>query len=73
MTEARIVEYRITQQLLQQRAGAAARTPMYRIAERFICSAALAGVMLLFGSLLPELLAVLLAATAVLALGTRSG
>lgn len=69
MTHARAVEYRITRNLLQQRSGAGRRLPPAGVVERLICSIALAAAMLLFGSFVPELLGVLVAASLVLALG----
>lgn len=72
MTYARAIEYRITRNLLESSGGTPIEESATGLAEKLICSVALAGVMLLFGSLLPELLAVLVAGSAVLALGGKS-
>lgn len=71
MGTARALEYHIVQQLLRRRASREVAPPS-PVAERLIAIlAATAGVFLL-GSLLQELLWVLLAAGTVLTLGTRS-
>jgi hypothetical protein len=66
MTSARAIEYRITRDLIER------RTLLERdlsIVKRLIYAAALAGCMLLFGSMMPELLGALLGAGALVALG----
>ena len=70
MTAARMMEYRITQQILQRRQGPVSRLPARAIAERIITTAAVTVALVLTGSYLQELLWVLLAGGAVLTLGT---
>lgn len=66
MTSARIIEYRITRDLIERQI-VLERDPS--VVKRLICAAALAGGMLLFGSMMPELLGALLGAGALVALG----
>ena len=71
MSTARMIEYRITRDLLRRRsrgAPAAAR----RLAVRVISAAALGAALLLIGSYLQELLWALMAGGVVLTLGTRT-
>lgn len=68
MTSARAIEYRITQDLMQ-RHGIQGQTAGGVLVRRLICAVSLAGGMLLFGSVVPELLGALLAAGALAALG----
>lgn len=71
MTTARLIESRITRDLLRRREArqtTAGRLP----AERLITAAAVAAGLLLLGSYLQELMWVLIAAAAVLTLGTRT-
>lgn len=68
MTSARAIEYRITRDLMERRTGSVLERDL-PVARRLICAAALAGGMLLFGSMMPELLGALLAAGALAALG----
>ena len=68
MTSARLIEYRITRDLMDRRTGPALEREL-AVVRRLICAAALAGGMLLFGSMMPELLGALLAAGALAALG----
>lgn len=71
MTTARIIEHRITRDLLRRRE----REPSPRaasLAERLITAVAVTAGMLLLGSYLQELLWVLLAGAAILTLGTRT-
>ncbi|MEM1154854.1 MAG: hypothetical protein AAGI44_11995 [Pseudomonadota bacterium] len=70
MTTARIVEHRITQNLLQ-RHNRGVHSGNSRWVERVINVVAVCVGMLLLGSYAPELLAALMAAAAVLTLGTR--
>lgn len=67
MTSARAIEYRITQDLMQ-RHGVQAPAMAGTLARRLIGATAIAGAMLFFGSVVPELLAVLLAAGVITAL-----
>ncbi len=71
MTTARFIEQRITRDLLRRREQGIApgRNPWL---ERLITAAAVTVGMLVLGSYLQELLWVLLAAAAVLTLGTRT-
>jgi hypothetical protein len=71
MTTGRAIEYRITRNLLRRREGLPEPTDS-RLAGRVITSVAVAAGLLLLGSYLQELLWVLLAAGAVLTLGTRT-
>ena len=68
MTSARAIEYRITRDLMERRIGTAQERDL-PVARRLVCAAELAGGMLLFGSMMPELLGALLAAGALAALG----
>lgn len=68
MTSARAIEYRITRDLLDRHAGGVPE-PELPLARQLICATALAGAMLVFGSMMPELLGALLAAGALAALG----
>lgn len=68
MTSARAIEYRITRQLADRHTEQALEAGL-PVAGRLICAVALAGGMLLFGSVMPELLGALLAAGALAALG----
>ena len=67
MTTARMIEYRITQQLLQRREIESRRTPAGWFIKKF---ALLAGLLLLSVSL-PELLLLTFIASLVLTLGIR--
>jgi len=71
MSTVRMIEHRITRDLLRrrERAGAAGSG---QLAERLITVAAVTAGMLLLGSYLQELLWALLAGAAVLTLGTRA-
>jgi hypothetical protein len=70
MTTARLIEHRITRDLLHRReTGLAARDS--KLAERLITAAAVTAGMLLLGSYAQELLWALLAGAGVLTLGTR--
>lgn len=69
MSNARMIESRITRDLLRRRRESAPAAG--RFAERLITTAAVAAGMLLLGSYLQELLWVALAGAAVLTLGTR--
>ncbi len=71
MTSAKAIEYRITRGMLE-RHSAPIRDDRQPLARHLICATALAGGMLLFGSLVPELLWALLGAGALVALGGRS-
>lgn len=71
MTTARLIEYRITRDLIRKRELAPAARATARV-ERVITVAAVTAGMLLLGSYLQELLWVALAAAGVLALGTGS-
>lgn len=68
MTSARAIEYRITRDLMERHTGPGLEADL-PVARRLICAAALAGAMLLFGSMMPELLGVLLASGVLVALG----
>jgi hypothetical protein len=70
MTSARAIEYRITQQLIEQRKGSSG-PESGPVAERVICVLAASAALLLLGSLSAELLWVAVGSGAVLALGTR--
>jgi hypothetical protein len=67
MTSARAIEFRITRDLMTRR-SASAQAVESPVVRRLICVAALAGGMLLFGSMVPELLGALLAAGVLAAL-----
>ena len=70
MTAARVIEYRITRNLQQQeRPGALEMPPEY--AERLIAIAAVTGGLLVFGSMVPELVIAALAGSLVWALAGR--
>ena len=70
MTSARAIEYRITRDLLQA-APACSDGPDLGIAERVISIAAVATGLLMFGSLLPELVVASLAGSVIWGLGQR--
>ena len=73
MTAARPIERRITRDLLQRReTGVSASEAAGGLAERLITTAAVTAGMLALGSFAPELLWAMLAAAAVLTLGTRT-
>jgi hypothetical protein len=72
MTNARAIEYRITQQLLRQREGGETAS-RHRFTERLITAAAVTAVLLLLGSCAQELMWAILGAAGVLTLGTRCG
>ena len=73
MTHARFIEYRITRDLLQRREGAPAVSASPHLpVEQLITATAVTAGMLLLGSYAQELLWALLAAAAVLTLGTRT-
>jgi len=72
MTTSRALEYRITRHLLRRREMERRRYPLSGLAERIITAAAVVVGALLLGSLLQELLWVLLGAGTVLTLGTRA-
>lgn len=67
MISARAIEYRITRELMERRSGPAPEREL-PLVRRLIAVVALAGGMLLFGSMMPELLGALLAAGALAAL-----
>jgi hypothetical protein len=71
MTTSRALEYQITRHLLRRRELARRGHPAPGLAERVITAGAVVVGALLLGSLLQELLWVLLAAGTVLTLGTR--
>ena len=71
MTSARAIEYRITRNLVDRRAQPVTDAGL-QLARRLILAASLAGGMLLFGSMLPELLGALLAAGALAGLAGDS-
>ena len=71
MTTSRALEYQITRHLLRRRELAHRDHPAPGLAERVITAGAVVVGALLLGSLLEELLWVLLAAGTVLTLGTR--
>lgn len=71
MTTSRALEYRITRHLLRRRESARRGPPSAGFAERVITAAAVVVGVLLLGSLLQELLWVLVGAATVLTLGTR--
>lgn len=71
MTTSRAIEYQITRHLLRRREQSRRGHPSQGLAERIITAAAVIVGVLLLGSLLQELLWVLLAAGTVLTLGTR--
>lgn len=70
MTNARLIEHRITRDLLQRR-DHAMHTANGRFVERLITATAVTAGMLVLGSYAPELLFALLAGAGVLTLGTR--
>tara|TARA_R110001592_G_scaffold337300_1_gene623833 strand:+ start:467782 stop:468000 length:219 start_codon:yes stop_codon:yes gene_type:complete len=70
MTSARMIEHRITRDLLQRR-DRGLNTGNRRLAERLIMATAVTAGMLMLGSYAPELLWALLAGAGVLTLGTR--
>jgi hypothetical protein len=70
MSTARLIEHRITRDLLQRRDCETARGNG-RLVERIITVAAVTAGMLMLGSYAPELLWALLAGAGVLTLGTR--
>jgi len=69
VTTTRIIENRITRDLLRRRQQAWQQGDL---PARVITATAVAAALLLLGSYLPELLAVLLGGAAVLAIGTRA-
>lgn len=70
MSEARALEYRIVQQLMQDREKLDV-SGFSRLSERVITAAAVTAGMLLVGSAFQELLWVLLGASAILTIGTK--
>lgn len=70
MTTARLLEHRITRDLLQRR-DSENHTGNGRWVERLITTTAVTAGMLMLGSYAPELLWAVLAAAGVLTLGTR--
>jgi len=70
MTTARIIEHRITRDILQRR-GREPDTVNGPLVERLITVTAVTAGMLILGSYAPELLWALLAGAGVLTLGTR--
>ena len=68
MSTVRLIEHRITQDLLRRRERAGPRS----MAERLITAAAVTAGLLLLGSYLQELLWALLGGAVVLTLGTRT-
>ena len=70
MTTARIIEHRITRDILQRR-GRKPDTVNGPLVERLITVTAVTAGMLILGSYAPELLWALLAGAGVLTLGTR--
>ena len=72
MTTSRALEYQITRHLLRRQDIALYSRSRPGMAERIITAAAVVVATLLLGSLLQELLWVLLAAGTVLTLGTRA-
>jgi hypothetical protein len=71
MTTARLIEHRITRDLLQRREREPAAFSG-RLVERLITAVAVTAGMLILGSYAPELLWALLAGAGVLTLGTRA-
>lgn len=71
MTNARIIEHRITRDLLQRRDRGPAAVNGRGGVERLITASAVTAGMLMLGSYAPELLWALLAGAGVLTLGTR--
>jgi len=71
MTTVRMIEHRITRDLLQRREREPASCSG-RLVERLITAAAVTAGMLILGSYAPELLWALLAGAGVLTLGTRA-
>jgi len=71
MTASKAIEYRVTRQLLQRREVVKKRQ-LARLADRVITVTAVTAALFLLGSYLQELLWALLAASAVLTLGTRT-
>ena len=71
MTASKAIEYRITRQLLQ-RQGGGTKPRFATLADRVITVTAVTASLFLLGSYLQELLWALLAASAVLVLGTRN-
>lgn len=71
MTASKAMEYRITRQLLQRR-GDAGKRSFSGLADRVISVVALCAGLFLLGSYLQELLWALLAAGAVLTVGTST-
>jgi len=70
MNTARLIEHRITRDLLQRR-DSAVDIANGRFVERLIIATAVTAGMLMLGSYAPELLWALLAGAGVLTLGTR--
>ncbi len=70
MTVSKAMEYEITRQLVQRRERGHRSEGVRRIAERLITGAAVLAVVAVLGSVLQELLWVLLAGAVVLTLGT---
>ena len=70
MTTARLIEHRITRDLLQRR-DCEATAGNGRWVERLITTTAVTAGMLILGSYAPELLWAMLAAAGILTLGTR--
>ncbi len=73
MTVAKAMEYEITRQLLQRRERARGPEGTRRVTERFITGAAAIAAVAVLGSVLQELLWVVVAGAVVLTLGTSSG
>jgi len=71
MSTVRLIEHRITQELLRRRERAAP-VGTRKMAERIITAAAVTASLLLLGSYLQELLWALLGGAVVLTLGTRT-
>lgn len=63
MTSARAIEYRITQRIIHT--GRVSEHQTYRLVKQLIAATAIAGGMLLLGSVFQELLIALIAATVI--------
>ena len=70
MTSARLIEYRITRDLMESGVQIDSNR-QYGLAEKLIATVATAAGLLVFGSYMPELVAAGVAASAIWALGAR--
>ena len=71
MTNAKAVEYRISQQLMRRREGANGSTTWSRLTHGLISVVSVTVVLVALGIYLPELLWVLVGAGSILAIGTK--